>query len=60
MKKWFQPKQKEVEFASTYQRRFTSGDSKTLLGQVPLESFMISFSTQDKNALGERNVVRLK
>ena len=32
MNKWFQPKQKEVEFASTYQRRFTSGDSKTLLG----------------------------
>ena len=57
--KWFQPKQKEVEFANTYQRRFTSGDSKTLFGQVPLESFTIYFSTQDKKVLGERNKVRL-
>ena len=54
------PKQKEVEFANTYQRRFTSGDTKTLFRQVLLESFTISFSTQDKKLLGERNVVRLK
>ena len=56
----FQSKQKEMKFANTYQRRFTSGNSKTLFGQVPLESFTISFSTQDKKVLGERNVVRLK
>ena len=56
--KWFQPKQQEVEFTNTYKGRFTSGDSKTLFGQVPLDSFIMS--TQGKKVLGERNVVRLK
>ena len=58
--KWFQPKQKEVEFTNTYYGRFTSGDSKTLFGQVPMESFTISFATQGKKVLDKKNVVRLK
>ena len=43
-----------------YLLRFTSGDSKTLFEQVPLESFTISFDTQDKKVLDKKNVVRLK
>ena len=58
--KWFKPRQKEVGFAKNYQRRFASRDSKTLFGQVPLESLTIYFSTQDKKVLGEKNVVSLE
>ena len=60
LNKWFQPKQKEVEFANTYLGRFTDRYSKTLFEQVLLESFTISFSTQDRQVLGERNVVCLQ
>ena len=54
------PAKTKMDFANIYQRRFISGDSKTLFGQVPLESFTISFVTQDKKVLGKRNVVPLK
>ena len=54
--RWSQQKPKEVASISTCQRKSTSADSKTLSPQVPLESYMISFSTQDKKVLVERNV----
>ena len=36
------------------------GIQKTLFRQVPLESFVIYLTIQDKKVLGERNVVHLK